>query len=61
MGWRIVALEDQEEIFNALLKSMRKTTTLVVTSEPLMVVAATQDLNAMTIVPQSLHKSKFSK
>jgi len=49
-GQHIVALE--EDVLNALFKPMRKFTLVMVTTQPVAAVAALQDLDAMTMVPQ---------
>lgn len=58
----ILALKDDENILNALLKPIIKSTTATVTFKPAMAVVATKDPDAMTVVPQKFAlKSKYSK
>jgi len=58
----IVALEENKDIFNAIFKSMRKLTPVVVATLPPPVVVISQDLDDMPMQPQKFAlKGKFNK
>jgi len=66
LGARIIACcgtkAKDEEIFDALLKSMMKTELVLVILEPPIAIVATQDLDAMIVVPQKFAwNSKYYK
>ena len=46
-----MALEEDKEIFNVFFGSTRKTILTMVTTKSLLTVVASQDLDAITIVP----------
>ena len=62
-GRHIVALEGNKDIFDAILKAMRKSPVLVVMTPTLApVVEASQDPEDMLVVPRKfIRKGKFSK
>jgi len=47
----IVVLEEDMDIFNAIIKPMMKSTPVITTTQLLPLVAKSQNLNAMTMVP----------
>jgi len=58
----IVALEENKDIFYALLKPMMKSTLAMVETQPPLVVVASQDLDEMPVVVQQFAwKGKFTK
>ena len=60
IGRHIVALEGNKDIFDAILKPMKKSP--VVTPTVAMVVEASEDPDDMPVVPRKfIRKSKFSK
>jgi len=65
IGHYIVVLEKDDEIFKAILQSMKKTIPLMVpieVNEPTLVVEGSQDPNAMTIKPHKfVRKARPSK
>lgn len=62
-GRHLVALEEDEDIFKALLQPMRKTTEPVLTAkvnEPMPALEASQDPDAMTMVPRKFARRNIS-
>jgi hypothetical protein len=61
-GRHIVALEENKDIFEAILKPMRKSTTAKEVTPPPPAVAILQDPDAMPVVPRKfIRKGKLSK
>ena len=61
-GRHIVALEENKDIFDAILKPMKKSTAIaMVTLAPAPVVALSQDPDELPVLPRKFaHKGKFS-
>jgi len=58
----ILALEEWKDIFNAILKPMKKSTQIVVMLPPPLKDAILEDLDDMPVQPQILtRKGKFNK
>jgi len=57
-----VALEENKDIFDTIVKSKKKSTQATVATPPPLIVAISEDLADMPLLPQKFaQKGKFSK